>query len=123
MTGVLYPNCSEIIDGKKSFEENVQLVIAKKGAVQKHDRMKICRTLIYNTLIKRNPIPNELYRDNAKVCIEAFGHLKKEVVVVNLDFYNSELLKLYQFANENNVVGNFRKLVCKIDDWIYRNDS
>ncbi|OJV14275.1 MAG: hypothetical protein BGO21_16140 [Dyadobacter sp. 50-39] len=122
ISGVLYPDCEETIR-KKNLETAINESIAKHNAVLKRDKMKICRTILFNTLSQKIAIPSDVYEKHTQRCVEAFGHLSKEQVCEDAKYIKSELLKLYNLPMDNSTIGSFRKVICKFDDWLHRKSS
>jgi hypothetical protein len=119
-TGVLHSDCNEVLDEGMTLERIIKKVIKNKSNIYKNDHMKICRSIIYNTLERGISISPDIYKSHTQRCVEAFGHLTKECVIQNADFYNTELLKIYLLPMDNSTISNFRKIICRIDDWLYR---
>ncbi|MBE9466504.1 ATP-binding protein [Dyadobacter subterraneus] len=83
-SGVLFPNCSITLNNGNSLEDCISKILIEKGTKQKFDEMKISRTIIFNTLFAQIELPTEFYEVNTQRCVEAFGHLTKDIVMSNI---------------------------------------
>lgn len=120
--GSLSTEINEKLDTNISIQLNWEQIIEKYSLTNKNRKMQALRSLIFNTLKSGISIPIEYYHTELQQrCVEAFSKLEKNVIVANKSFYLSELDKIKNLTMDSPTLSAYRKIVCQVDDWLYRN--
>lgn len=119
--GVLITSLRTQIESKKTIAESIQIAFDNHPEIKQSEKMKVIRTLIYNTLTSKSPIPDEVYEEHLKRIIEACSHFSAEFIIENKDYVLEQVRKIYSLisimkSSESTLI---RKSICNIDRVLY----
>lgn len=119
--GVLITSLRTQIESKKTIAESIQIAFDNHPEIKQSEKMKVIRTLIYNTLTSKSPIPDEVYEEHLKRIIEACSHFSAEFIMENKDYVLEQVRKIYSLisimkSSESTLI---RKSICNIDRVLY----
>jgi hypothetical protein len=119
--GVLIPSLKIKIETGKTLAESIQLAFDSHPEIKQSEKIKVIRTLAYNTLISKIAISDEVYEEHLKRIIEASSHFSPDFIIKNKDYVLEQIKKIYSLISimkpaESTLI---RKSICNIDRVLY----
>ena len=99
-----------------------KLVVEVKIALNltaKNIESKVERTILFNTLLKISPIPEEIFVTHLSRVLEALSNLPDTFIIANKEFVISEAAKAFDAGRDNRQNTLMRKVIANIDMVLY----
>lgn len=119
--GKLNIGITELIDDKFSIEENVNQLKQKYTSLIRNNEIQAQRKLFYNTMLQLIPISKETYAQCIQRAIESIFHIDKNLIIANEFYFKTELKKISETPMDSSALSIFKRVICLIDDFLYRN--
>jgi hypothetical protein len=116
---VLLTDIKHYYSDSKDFDKLVDEVKSALNLPKKKIELQIPRTIFFNTLLRKTPIPLELYEAHLKRILEALSHLPKSFIRTNKDFVIGEISKAYNTEKNSDENSSMRKVISNIDMALY----
>lgn len=105
----------------ESAEELIERVKFTLNQSSKASEQQIARTICYNTLMKGEPLPKDIFQNHLKRAVEAMSNLEPSFIVDNKELVLGELSRFYKCERTASQTSVLRKVVCNADKALYNN--
>lgn len=96
-----------------------QIMVENNINKSKSEQLK--RTLFYNSLVARTPIPEDVLQKELKCMLEVFSNLKGEHLLVDKDYYLNILKSFFPLDKLTTpLISLLRKAICFTDEVYYK---
>lgn len=118
--GTLYGEFFDNIDFSVSIDDNITKMMLAENVTNKKYKQQVLRKLFLNTLLNHVVIDKIIIQEHTQKILEALSHITKEQLQSNTVYYLNKLNRISDIEMEATAKMIFRKIVCKFDDWLYR---